>query len=83
MGKGVNQAVPFTALCPAAEIAHLSERAIWLKVKGAKQQASTIDQHIWLVLETFSYLSSLVELAPGDLIYMGTPYRVGSVVADL
>ena len=83
MGKGFDQSAPFTALCPASEIGHLSEGAIWLKVNGEEQQASTIDQYIRLVPETISYLSGLVELAPSDLIYRGTPDGVGSVVADL
>jgi fumarylpyruvate hydrolase len=34
---------------------------------------------IWKVAETISYLSSLFELQPGDLIYTGTPAGVGPV----
>jgi len=36
---------------------------------------------IWNVPETISNLSGLIELAPGDLIYTGTPEGVGPVVA--
>lgn len=50
-------------------------------MNGETRQESTIDLHIWSVPETISYLSGLVELAPGDLIYMGTPDGVGPVVA--
>ena len=45
-----------------------------------KQQAS-IDHLIWSVPETISFLSKLVELKPGDLIYSGTPDGVGVVTA--
>ena len=81
MGKGFDQSAPCTALRPASEIGHPSEGAIWLKVNDEVQQESNINLHIWSVPETISYLSSLVELAPGDLIYMGTPDGVGPVVA--
>ena len=35
---------------------------------------------IWNVPETIAYLSGLVELAPGDLIFTGTPEGVAAVV---
>jgi fumarylpyruvate hydrolase len=34
---------------------------------------------IWNVPETIAYLSGLVTLQPGDLIYSGTPAGVGPV----
>jgi fumarylpyruvate hydrolase len=34
---------------------------------------------IWNVPETIAYLSGLVTLAPGDLIYTGTPENVAAV----
>ena len=34
---------------------------------------------IWNVPETIAYLSGLVRLAPGDLIYTGTPEGVAAV----
>ena len=36
---------------------------------------------IWNVPESISYLSGLMELQPGDLIYTGTPEGVGAVVS--
>ena len=36
---------------------------------------------IWNIPETISYLSGLVTLQPGDLIYSGTPAGVGPVKA--
>jgi fumarylpyruvate hydrolase len=36
---------------------------------------------IWNIPDTIAYLSGLVELFPGDLIFTGTPEGVGAVVA--
>ena len=77
MGKGFDNSAPCTALKPASEIGHPAAGDIWLKVNGEMQQESTIDLHIWSVPETICYLSGLVALQPGDLIYMGTPAGVG------
>ena len=35
---------------------------------------------IWSVAETIAYLSRYMTLAPGDLIYSGTPEGVAAVV---
>lgn len=35
---------------------------------------------IWSVPEVISYLSGFIALAPGDLIYTGTPAGVGAVI---
>ena len=45
------------------------------------KQSGDLADMIWSVPETLSYLSGLVELAPGDLIFTGTPDGVGPVVA--
>ena len=81
MGKGFDNSAPCTALKPVSDVGHPDSGEIWIKVNGEVQQKSTIDLHIWSVPETISYLSGLVELQPGDLIYMGTPDGVGPVVA--
>ena len=80
MGKGFDHSAPCSAVHPAAKIGHPDTGAIWLKVNGEDQQSSDISKHIWNVQETICYLSGLVELFPGDLIYMGTPAGVGPVV---
>jgi fumarylpyruvate hydrolase len=43
------------------------------------RQSSDLSQMIWSVAETVSYLSGLVRLAPGDLIFTGTPEGVAAV----
>ncbi len=54
---------------------------MWLKVNGVIRQTGDLSDLIWSVPETIAYLSGLVELAPGDLIFTGTPEGVGPVVA--
>jgi len=40
-----------------------------------------LSEMIWNVPETIAYLSGLITLKPGDLIYSGTPAGVGPVKA--
>lgn len=83
MGKGFDNSAPCTALKPVSEVGHpdTTDAAIWIKVNGEVRQESTLDLHIWNAAETITYLSGLVRLEPGDLIYMGTPDGVGPVVS--
>jgi fumarylpyruvate hydrolase len=80
MGKGFDQSAPCTAIQPASKIGHPAKGAIWLKVNGQMRQSGDLADQIWNVAETISHLSGLVTLAPGDLIYTGTPEGVGPVV---
>ena len=83
MGKGFDNSAPCTAIRPVSDIGHpdTGKGAIWIKVNGEIRQESTLDLHIWNTAETINYLSSLCELQPGDLIYMGTPDGVAAVVS--
>ena len=62
------------AKCPAP-----TAGLIELKVNGVVKQTSDLSKLIWSVAETIAYLSRLVTLAPGDLIYTGTPEGVAAV----
>jgi fumarylpyruvate hydrolase len=81
MGKGFDNSAPCTALVPASRIGHPAKGAIWLKVNGKTTQKGDLAEMIWNVPETISYLSGLVTLQAGDLIYSGTPAGVGPVKA--
>ena len=80
MGKGWDHSAPCSALAPAAKIGHPSKGVIKLTVNGQVKQNSDLGAMIWKVPEMISYLSALVELAPGDVIYSGTPDGVGPTV---
>ncbi|HLI10226.1 MAG TPA: fumarylacetoacetate hydrolase family protein [Alphaproteobacteria bacterium] len=80
MGKGFDNSAPCTALVPASRIGHPAKGAIWLKVNGAPRQSADLSAMIWSVPEMIAYLSGLVELKPGDLLFSGTPAGVAAVV---
>lgn len=79
MGKGFDRSAPVAALHPIAETGLIEGGEIWLEVNGKRRQASTLDALIWSIPETISYLSGLVELHAGDLIFTGTPEGVAAV----
>jgi fumarylpyruvate hydrolase len=79
MGKAFDRSAPVSALRPAARIGHPERNPIRLEVNDQVRQSSTLAHHIWSVPETIACLSGLVELAPGDLIFMGTPEGVAAV----
>ena len=57
----------------------LERGAIKLAVNGAVRQKSDLDKLIWSVRDIIVDLSLFYHLAPGDLIFTGTPEGVGPV----
>lgn len=81
MGKSFDESAPTTALRPAAEIGHPAKGAITLKVNGQVKQQGDLAMQIWSVPEQIAYLSNLITLQAGDLIFSGTPAGVGAIKA--
>jgi fumarylpyruvate hydrolase len=79
MGKAFDNSAPCTVLKPVSMAGHPAKGAIWLKVNGETKQKGDIAEMIWNVPEMISYLSGLITLRAGDLIYSGTPAGVGPV----
>ena len=79
MGKAFDNSAPCTVLKPVAMVGHPAKGAIWLKVNGETKQKGDLAEMIWNVPEMIAYLSRLITLRPGDLIYSGTPAGVGPV----
>jgi fumarylpyruvate hydrolase len=80
LSKGFDQSAPCSAIRPVSMVGHPSKGPIWLKVNGEERQRGDLSDQIWSVPETIAYLSTFVVLAPGDLIFTGTPEGVGPVV---
>jgi len=80
MAKGFDQSAPVSALMPAERSGHPSSGAIWLSVDGADRQRGDLAQMTWNVAEVIAHLSAYMLLAPGDLIFTGTPSGVGALV---
>ena len=81
MGKGFDRSAPCGEIAPASAIGHPASGDIWLKVNGAEKQHGDIADMIWSTPECIAYLSGLMELVPGDLIFTGTPDGVGPVTS--
>jgi fumarylpyruvate hydrolase len=81
VGKGFDESAPIGPIRRAADCTLDASTAIALDVNGAPRQASTLGKLIWSVPEIIEHLSRAWELAPGDLIYTGTPAGVAAVVA--
>ena len=76
MAKGFDHSAPVGALTrglpPAAG-------SISLTIDGNVRQHGDLRDMIWNVAEVIAALSTYVELAPGDLIFTGTPAGVGPI----
>jgi fumarylpyruvate hydrolase len=75
--KGFDHAAPVAPIARAADIGHPTRARIWLEVNGTLRQDGNIADMIWSVPEIIAELSTWFELAPGDLIFTGTPAGVG------
>lgn len=64
-------------LVTADEVADPHELGIRLRLNGQLMQDSSTRELIFRIDEIISYLSKIVTLAPGDLIFTGTPPGVG------
>jgi fumarylpyruvate hydrolase len=76
MAKGFDHSAPIGDLTmgkpPAAG-------QIALSVNGRLRQQGELQDMIWSVAEIIAALSTFVELAPGDVIFTGTPSGVGPI----
>ncbi len=72
---------PIGDIAPASRIGHPAGGRIFLTVNGNIRQDADLAEMIWSVPAIVAALSRLVTLAPGDLIFSGTPEGVGAVVS--
>jgi fumarylpyruvate hydrolase len=79
MAKGFDQSAPLGLLVPAAGVDY-EHGLIELKVNGKIRQTSDLSKLIWSIPEVIAFLSKLVKLEAGDLIFSGTPEGVAACV---
>lgn len=79
LSKAFEQSAILSAIVPAASIGHPVRGAISLSVNGERRQHADLSTMIWSPPEIVAELSRYYHLAPGDLIYTGTPAGVGAV----
>jgi fumarylpyruvate hydrolase len=80
IGKAFDHSAPIGPLLPKSKTGELTAGAITLAVNGAPKQNGDLKELIWNVGEIVEHLSAAWELAPGDLIFTGTPAGVGAVI---
>jgi len=81
IGKGFDESAPISALVPADRATWNADSTISLQVNGQTRQNSRLGLLIWSVPEIIAHVSAAWELAPGDLIFTGTPEGVAAVQA--
>jgi len=80
LGKTFDSFAPFgPALVTADEVGDPGDLRIELRLNGHSMQDSNTNQLIFPVEELIAYVSGVCTLAPGDLIFTGTPPGVGGV----
>jgi fumarylpyruvate hydrolase len=78
-GKGFDYSAPCSRIVPGDRLGHPVKGRIWLAVNGEVKQDADISDLIWDVPEIIAFASQAMKLAPGDLIYTGTPAGVGPI----
>ncbi|MBO3762000.1 fumarylacetoacetate hydrolase family protein [Ciceribacter sp. L1K22] len=81
LSKAFEQSAIISEIAAAEDVGNIEKPRVWLTVNDALRQEGLISDMVWSVPEIISHLSHFYHLAPGDLIYTGTPSGVGAVVA--
>lgn len=76
MAKGFDHSAVVGLIHPGQ---NLPDATLTLTVDGAVRQQTRLSMMIWDVPGIIAFLSRLVTLAPGDLIFTGTPAGVGAL----
>lgn len=78
--KSFEGAAPISPIHTAEDVGHPRSGRIWLSVNGDVRQDADLGDLIWSVPEAIADLSTYFTLAPGDLLFTGTPAGVGPVL---
>jgi fumarylpyruvate hydrolase len=79
-GKSFEQAAPLGPIVRSTDIGHPQRGTISLNVNDEPRQLGDLADRLFSVPEIIAALSRLYTLAPGDLIFTGTPAGVGPLV---
>lgn len=79
LSKGFDASAPIGDIVPVSQIGHPASGRITLEVNGKLKQEGDLADQIWPVQDIISSLSRFVALAPGDLIFTGTPEGVAAI----
>ncbi len=79
VAKGFDTSAPISAFVHPEAVPDPHNLAIRLTVNGQIRQSSTTASMIFRIEQMIAFISSVMTLEPGDLIYTGTPEGVGPV----
>lgn len=77
--KSFDRSAPLSPIRPIARTGPIRSGRIWLSLNGEMRQSADIADLIWDVPNLLARLSRIWALAPGDLIFTGTPEGVGRI----
>lgn len=81
LAKDFEDSAVLAPITPAGDFGVIGDQRIALSVNGAPRQEARLSDMVWSVPELIADLSRFYHLAPGDLIFTGTPAGVGAVGA--
>lgn len=81
LAKGFDGSAPVSTVVPRADLGDGSGLALTLDVNGVRRQDGSTSRMLHGVPALMAHVSRLITLAPGDLVFTGTPSGVGPVVA--
>lgn len=78
-GKDFENAAVVSAITPQAAFGVIDGQRIVLSQNGTVKQDATLAELVWSIPDLIADLSRMYHLAPGDLIFTGTPAGVGPI----
>ncbi|HLF20072.1 MAG TPA: fumarylacetoacetate hydrolase family protein [Bacteroidota bacterium] len=81
LAKGFDTSAPLSEFVPAADVKDPHDLDIRLSVNGSVRQKSNTRRFIFKVDELISYISTIITLERGDVVFTGTPEGVSQVVS--
>ena len=81
LAKDFEDSAVLAPITPAGNFGVIGDQRITLSVNGAPRQEARLSDMVWSVPELIADLSRFYHLAPGDLVFTGTPAGVGAVGA--
>ena len=78
LAKSFDRSAPIGDILPVRTAGHIRRGRILLSLDGEVRQSADVADMTWSPSEIVAALSRTVELAPGDLIFTGTPEGVGA-----
>ena len=79
LGKNFEASAVMAPITRISDVPRIGPQRIRLSVNGTVKQDARLSDLVWSPVELVSHLSRFYHLAPGDLIYTGTPAGVGAV----